>query len=95
MDVVVGPSIQSRGSPCARKAPMGQPPSVPPEQPYLLDGGEEKRCREAKENEAIDRLDRAKQPPAVLEMDIGMTEASDRFERIEHRWRPGGQSAKP
>jgi hypothetical protein len=28
-------------------------PSVPPEQPYLLDGGEEKRRREAKEDEAV------------------------------------------
>jgi len=69
--------------------------SVPPKQPYLLDGREEKCCREAKENEAVDRPNRAKQPPAVLEIDIGVTEASDRFERIEHRWRPGRQSAKP
>ena len=49
--------------------------SVPPEQPYLLNGGEEKRRREAKENEAVDRLDRAKQLPPSLEMDIGVTEA--------------------
>jgi hypothetical protein len=29
------------------------------------------------------------------EIDIGVTEASDRFERIERRWRTGRQSAKP
>jgi hypothetical protein len=70
-------------------------PSVSPEQPYLLDGGEEERRREPKENEAVDRLDRAKQPPAILEVDVGMPEAGDRFERIQHRGRPRGQGAKP
>ena len=82
-----------------RKAPFrragDEKISVPPDQPYLLDGREEKCRREAKENEAVDRLNRAKQPPAVLKIDIGVTEASDRFERIERRWRTGRQSAKP
>src|ERR1700677_4813248 len=61
----------------------------------MLDGGEEERRREPKENEAIDGFDRAKQLPAVREIDLGVTEARDRFERIEHCWSPGRQGAKP
>ena len=60
-------------------------PSVPQEQPYLLDGCEEERRREPKENEAVDRLDRAKQPPVLLEMDIGVTKAGDRLSSSRHR----------
>jgi hypothetical protein len=45
-------------------------PSVPPARPDVLNGGEEKCRREAEENEAVDGLDRAKQPPAVLEIDL-------------------------
>jgi hypothetical protein len=60
-----------------------------------VDGGVEERGREAKEDEAVDRLDRAQEPPAVIEKDRRVTVAGDRAERIEHRVPPVRQGAEP
>jgi len=60
-----------------------------------MNGGVKKCGRQAEEDEAVDRLDRAEEPPAICEKDGGVTVAGDRAERIEYRVPPVGQGAEP